>query len=246
VIYVVLGMHKSGTTLVSQILHHSGINMGEEIDPRVGYGQGDKYERESTWRLNEEILECNGKVSIDIPAPQNMVVRDDQEARMRAIIRGLDAQYQDWGFKDPRTSLVYPSWARVLPQHKIIAIYRPPEELFLRYRPKKLIRRYRDLPVAIKLVKRWCEHNSRLIEYLEGTPMEYLVLEYRRLMSEQKEFERLQAFVGQPLVDQRRKDLYRNRPDRQPAMVKLAAWWVEKQTGLNPEKITERLEDLRR
>ena len=32
VIYVVLGMHKSGTTLVSQTLHKSGVSMGPEFD----------------------------------------------------------------------------------------------------------------------------------------------------------------------------------------------------------------------
>mgnify|MGYP001063669191 CR=1 FL=1 len=31
-VFVVLGMHKSGTTLVSQILHRSGIEMGDADD----------------------------------------------------------------------------------------------------------------------------------------------------------------------------------------------------------------------
>lgn len=48
-IFVVLGMHKSGTTLVSQILHHSGIPMGDGFDENVTYDGGNKYERESTF-----------------------------------------------------------------------------------------------------------------------------------------------------------------------------------------------------
>ena len=44
VIYVVLGMHKSGTTLISQILHHSGVNMGgAEIETSRSYDEGNKY-----------------------------------------------------------------------------------------------------------------------------------------------------------------------------------------------------------
>jgi hypothetical protein len=239
-------MHKSGTTLASQILHHSGINMGEEIDPSIGYGQGNKYERESTWRLNEEILECNGRVSIDIRAPAELVIHPEQRRRMRAIIRDLNLAYPDWGFKDPRTCLTYPLWAEELGEHKLLAISRPPADLYLRYRSKKTLRRYRNLAVAMKVLNRWIEHNSRIVAYLEHTQMDYLVLEYRRLMVEQGEFERLQAFADRELVDQRRKDLYRHRPDRDPRALQFAAWLIEKGTGKNPEKIAARLEEFRR
>jgi hypothetical protein len=51
-ICVFLSMHKSGTTLVSEILHHSGINMGDDIDEHVSYDRGNKYEHESTLGLN--------------------------------------------------------------------------------------------------------------------------------------------------------------------------------------------------
>lgn len=30
-IYIVLGMHKSGTTLVASLLYKSGVNMGHDI-----------------------------------------------------------------------------------------------------------------------------------------------------------------------------------------------------------------------
>lgn len=244
-IYVVLGMHKSGTTLASQILHHSGINMGEEIDPQVGYGQGNKYERESTWRLNEEILACNGKPSIDIPAPGRLTMSPDQRRKMRAIIQDLNRRYTDWGFKDPRTCLTYPLWAEELGEHRLVVISRPPGELFLRYRPRRAYRRYQDLPVAIKVLNRWIEHNSLIAGYLEQTPMEYIVLDYRRLMAEQSEFDRLQAFVGHELVDRRRKDLYRHRPGRDPLALKLATWLVERQTGQSPAQIAARLDGFR-
>lgn len=244
-IYVVLGMHKSGTTLASQILHHSGIDMGEEIDPAVGYGQGNKYERESTWRLNEEILACNGKPSIDIPAPGRLLMTPEQRQKMRGVIQELSRKYPDWGFKDPRTCLTYPLWAEELGEHRLIVISRPPGELFLRYRPRKTLRRYQDLSVAIKLIHRWIEHNSLIAGYLEQTAMDYIVLEYRRLMAEQSEFDRLQAFIGRKLVDRRRKDLYRHRPKSEPLALKLASWLVEKQTGQSPAQITARLDGFR-
>ncbi len=43
-IYVIFGMHKSGTTLVAEMLHKSGINMGD-FDESVSYDIGNQYER---------------------------------------------------------------------------------------------------------------------------------------------------------------------------------------------------------
>ena len=246
-IYVILGMHKSGTTLVSQILHHSGINMGDDIDPHISYSQGNQYERESTWLLNEDILghQPLEVESIDTVAPDILQLTDAQRTGMHKIINECNEKYADWGFKDPRTCLTYPLWASELPQHKIIVIYRSPNELWQRYRPKHLYNRYLDPYVAWKLMCRWSEHNVNIMTYLQNTQVDFLVLEYRKLMSTQAEFDRLQAFVGMELNDRRRKDLYRHKSTKQFLSLNLATWLVRKQTKYDPVKIFEQLETLR-
>ncbi|MFO7539262.1 MAG: sulfotransferase, partial [Chloroflexota bacterium] len=208
-IYVVLGMHKSGTTLASQILHHSGVNMGENLENGVSYDQGNQYERESTWRLNEDILRANQQRSIDIRLPTNLQLTPEQQARMRQIIAASNHAYSHWGFKDPRTCLVYPLWASELPEHRLIVIYRDPTEPWPRYRPRHARNRYREPLLAWKYLQSWCEHNLRILAYLREASQPYLVLDYHRLVTTQAEFERLQQFLGMPLVDRRRPSLYR-------------------------------------
>lgn len=243
-IYVILGMHKSGTTLVSQILHHSGINMGGNIDAKVSYDRGNKYERDSVLELNLEILGLKGYEIIDFDAPGGLQITEDQRARMRKIIRDCNKAYVDWGFKDPRTALVYPMWASELPEHKIIAIYRPLGEIWPRFRYKPLLHFYKNPYRAWQLANRWWEHNSRLLDYLQNTSLEFIVLSYREFMTDDGEFDRLQEFVGKKLSDQRKKDLYRNRSEEY-LWVKIATWLVYKQTGYMPEKIIEQFEALR-
>ena len=55
--FIILGMHKSGTTLVSQMLHQSGIAMVSDVDDR-SYDQGNHFERLSTNMLNKQLLKC--------------------------------------------------------------------------------------------------------------------------------------------------------------------------------------------
>lgn len=245
-IYVILGMHKSGTTLVSQILHHSGINMGEDIDARIHYDQGNKYERQSTLALDMEILGLRDRYDpiIDLEAPKTLNMSAEQRARMREIVQSCNQAHTDWGFKDPRACLLYPLWASELPEHKIIVIYRLPAELWPRFRYKRLHYLYRNPSRAWKLIKRWCEHNASILTYLQNTRAEYIVLNYQEFMTDDAEFNRLQDFVEIKLDDQRKKDLYRSRLEEN-LLIKMATWLIQRKTGCSPAKIVEQFEALR-
>ena len=242
-IYVILGMHKSGTTLVSQILHHSGINMGD-IDTHVSYDRGNKYERASVVALNMEILGLKDHGIIGFKVPDKLELTRGQHDRMRAIIRDCNKAYIDWGFKDPRTALTYPVWASELPEHKIIAVYRPIAEIWPRFRFEPKHHAYKNPYRAWLLVKRWCEHNSRILSYLRSTGSEFIVLSYPDFMAGDAEFKRLQGFVGMELNDKRSKDLYRSRSDGYP-LIKTAAYLAHRGTGCTPEKMMEQFEALR-
>jgi hypothetical protein len=240
-------MHKSGTTLISQILHRSGINMGESIDPKVSYDRGNKYERLSTRALNLEILGLKDiytpSYDLDV-SPDAFQLTEDQRRRMREIIQRCNQAYPNWGFKDPRTCLVYPLWASELPEHKIIAVYRSPGEIWPRYRKKRLRHCYKNPSRAWKFMKGWCRYNSNVLSYLQNANLDFLVLSYGELMASDAEFNRLQEFVGIELNDQRKKSLYRNRTEEYP-LIEIATWLVHKQTGCTPGKIMEQFEALR-
>lgn len=245
-VYVVLGMHKSGTTLVSQMLHYSGINMVDEDVITKTYDQGYQYERESTWRLNELILDCPGTESIDIIPPRMLSMTAEERRDMRGIISQCAQDYgPDWGFKDPRTCLTYPLWAEELPEHKIIAIYRSVDELWLRYRHKRFYNRVRDPIQAWKVINRWREANVNLIDYLKSGERDFILLEYQKLMTTDDEFERLEKFVGRSLNDQRRKDLYRHKQTARSWPLELAKWMSDFRFRQHPDRIAQQLEGLR-
>lgn len=243
-IYVVLGMHKSGTTLVSQLLHHSGINMGSDLANGVSYDGGNQYERAATRRLNEAILQARQVRSIDVHMPEAPRLSAEQQACMREIITTCSQQHKHWGFKDPRTCLVYPLWAAELPAHRLIVVYRHPGEPWPRYRPRHARNRFREPFVAWKYLHSWCEHNRRILTYLQQATQPAIVLEYERLVTTQDEFARLQRFIGRPLADRRRPTLYRNHRRAYPVL-DAAAWLLEKQKGYHPEAIWQQLEASR-
>lgn len=243
-IYVVLGMHKSGTTLVAETLHHSGINMGDTIEIDISYDQGNKYERQTTLRLDMEIMGTQEFSALHLTAPSTLHLTEAQRTRMREIIQSCNDRYTHWGFKDPRASLVYPLWAEELPEHKLIAIYRPPEEIWPRFRYNGIWHFYTNPRRAWTFIQLWYEHNTNILSSLEETPMDSLVLSYQALMSTKTEFDRLQAFVGRDLQDLRKPGLYRSRVRTYPVLT-LVAWLYGQRVGRTPQQIIAEFERLR-
>jgi len=242
-IYVVLGMHKSGTTLVAQILHHSGINMIDDATTNMSYELGNQYERNSTRFINQKILNSEGKFSLNIAPPKELKI-SSEEHNMKSVIQSCNQKYLNWGFKDPRTCLTYPLWASELSEHKIIVIYRSANEMWQRYRDKSVRIKYRFPYASWLLYKRWCEYNALIINYLKNTSKDFIVVEYRKLMTTEAEFYRLQEFVGKPLNDQRQPDLYHHH-SKETILTRIASWLVHQQIGYQMRKVTETLESLK-
>ena len=197
-IYLVLGMHKSGTTMVARALHESGIPMGEGFRKGASY-QDLKYESGWAQGINDAILGVGrGAFSLTVTSRcLNGDAIDDQIAgKMRAGAERFSKQFADWGFKDPRSALTYPFWRDNLPAHRLIVVYRDPLSVWRRY--------YRFIgwlairrPFAV-----WDDYNRRILASLSRVEAkDVLYLSFDRLVSGREEWKRLDRFVGRELVD---------------------------------------------
>ena len=86
-IYVALGMHKSSTSLIAEVLHTSGISMLEDSSAgaRAGSYEANKHERVSFQRINIEVI--GKKSSLRLPGLSGISIDQPQRQRMTAAIR---------------------------------------------------------------------------------------------------------------------------------------------------------------
>lgn len=209
-IFIVLGMHKSGTTLISKILHDSGIMMLESSGVDGGYDAGNKMERASAKMVNNAILGSNNKFSLDITMPKKLNFGDVQQNMMRQMIQICADSNRDWGFKDPRTCLTYSLWRAHLESHRLVFIFRSPEEVWSHYWASA--RFYEKPKIFFKFIRRWCEYNSSgMLSALQSKENPCIFISYSELMASSKEWDRLQMFVGRQLHDSRSSKMYRQR-----------------------------------
>jgi hypothetical protein len=134
-IICVLGMHRSGTSLVARLLNLLGVDLGPEehlMKPGPANPAG-HWESEPISEINEDIfLRLGGSWAKPPPLPAGWE-RSPELAEHRQQARELiasDFSGSDlWGFKDPRTCLTAPFWQRLLPPMRYLICLRNPMDV---------------------------------------------------------------------------------------------------------------------
>ena len=115
-VVVVLGMHRSGTSLVANVLHHLGVHMGDRLLGPNEWNPYGHWEDLDFFELNAELLKAAGGDWAHPPAAG--VIEEVGRwfmPEMRHLVRWKASQgRQVWGWKDPRTALTAWVWQRAL------------------------------------------------------------------------------------------------------------------------------------
>ena len=117
-IVIVLGMHRSGTSTLSGVLHMNKVTMGtyQTFWPRP-LNQNPKgfYENYDFRNINDQMLKLSGydvkSYKTDIPSVQ---ANDKIYSKMRNLVQNCNFQFGDWGWKDPRTCLTVKYWFDII------------------------------------------------------------------------------------------------------------------------------------
>jgi hypothetical protein len=128
---VVIGMHRSGTSLAARLLNAMGCYAGEDDEmpaPDVFNPTG-YWEHRDVWALDEEILGSLDATWSE-PARADLSRLSDASRRAfveqaRAIARKLDA-HGTWMVKDPRLAILFPIWREALDDPMCVLAWREP------------------------------------------------------------------------------------------------------------------------
>ena len=118
-VILVVGMHRSGTSLATRALQALGVALGDNlaIEPAPDNAKG-HWEDRDLIELNKQVLAAlalqwdlvgaNDAALMDAPSLQPLV------EQAQALLRAKAAKHPVWAFKDPRTARLWPFWRRVL------------------------------------------------------------------------------------------------------------------------------------
>lgn len=177
----IVGMHRSGTSLVSALLQSGGLDIGQRL---LGAGAGNvkgHFEDLDFFQLHMQILKSQGLSSTGFTLQRAIPIAKRYIDRARALIAERRRRGIAWGWKDPRTTLFLDFWQQMLPEAHFLLLYRCPWDVvdsFLR-RGDKLFRESPSLAVRL-----WNHYNRLLLDFHDRFPQRCLCVEsYRAVQS---------------------------------------------------------------
>jgi len=126
---ILIGMHRSGTSLTAQCLSLSGVNMGDvQLQPDFSNSDGHFDDQEFLY-LHKDILRQNGLQDNGLFLKHPPRLNDYFKKRLQNMVGFKNSLRPQWGFKEPRTCLFIGHYLEVLPEAKLLVVYRPFEEV---------------------------------------------------------------------------------------------------------------------
>jgi hypothetical protein len=176
VIVCILGMHRSGTSLLARMVNFLGVDLGpeEHFLPAAADNPKGFWENQRLMDLNEEILRRHGGGWSQPPAfPPAWHLDpglDDLRRKGSAILAEDFGGARCWGWKDPRTCLTLPFWQDLLPPMRYVMALRDPVDV-----ARSLERRNRmPLEQGIGL---WLSYLESALVHASGKPRIFVFYE---------------------------------------------------------------------
>ncbi len=174
-IVVVLGMHRSGTSLCSHVLSALGFDMADDVGVNEGNQKG-HWERWELMDFNDRILALfdrswhSQKHSFAMPPawwadPRVRAIREE----MIAWLRPRMGERRRFGFKDPRVSILLPVWKEIFfeldLQPQFVLCLRSPNPV------ARSVAARGDVPGLLDPELRWLMYNARATAHLAADPV---------------------------------------------------------------------------
>ena len=135
---IIIGTHRSGTSIFTELLSHNGIFIGNDLRAH--------FESATFFSINEQLMR-KANATWSNPAPLCDALGDEREsfvqdakrlikknllsirskssfATLRDLVKLNLNYYSNWGWKDPRTCITLPVWLDIFPKATIIHIFR--------------------------------------------------------------------------------------------------------------------------
>ena len=196
-IICILGMHRSGTSVLARLLNLIGVDLGAEevltTEPVTDNPKG-YWEHHELTAISDAILKRHGgswhTPPLLPPGWETAEAIKDLRQRARKLIRDQFAGSRVWGWKDPRTCLTLPFWQQLLPDMRYIICLRNPVDV-----ARSL--EHRDHLSAEESSSLWLTYVSSALSHSEGKPR--LIIFYEDLMDDSyRELQRLADFLRMP------------------------------------------------
>ncbi len=173
-IYIVTGMHRSGTSALAGLLNRCGFALGSEREllQATAHNVKGHFENMSALQINDALLAMAGGSWGTLPSQEQIAAASQQSAdAMRNFCRSFSGNL----VKDPRFSLTLPMWHQYCPRiAAVIYCFRHPRAVALSLQKRSGF-------TLAKGLNLWREYNLRLVAALNQIQLPAVLVDYDHL-----------------------------------------------------------------
>ncbi|CAD5962652.1 sulfotransferase [Planktothrix agardhii] len=160
-VFIITGMHRSGTSLTASILQSAGVHIGRRLMEATEFNAKGYFENPDFFEFHLDAFRALG-VNIDgWTLEENLQINAPLIDRAKYIVEqnGLSSV---WGWQEPRTTLFLDFWAKLLPEARFLLIYRSPWEVAdsLYRRGDEMFQSQPELAI-----KYWQHYNQKILNF---------------------------------------------------------------------------------
>jgi hypothetical protein len=193
---VVLGMHRSGTSVLTRALAAAGVCLGDRLMPGLPDNPKGFFEDLDLTRINHDLLAELGCRwgTLQLPSWLTLPV-DRQSARIDQAVALMEKKFAHaplWGFKDPRVTRLLPFWRAALTKAGVAPLF-----VVANRHPLSVAAslRRRDRMPAAQALALWALHQLAGLEALLNDSA--LAVDYDDLIENPLlQFQRINRFLG--------------------------------------------------
>jgi O-antigen biosynthesis protein len=127
-VFIITGMHRSGTSLVASLFQNAGVDIGGNLlESDFGNTKG-YFEDVDFIDFHQKVLHSKGIYRNGWTCQGKMEVQEQFVVQAKDLLQQRSFK-QLWGWKDPRTTLFLDFWQNLLPEAFFVFVYRAPWEV---------------------------------------------------------------------------------------------------------------------
>ncbi|HEV2362712.1 MAG TPA: hypothetical protein VGS12_00790 [Caulobacteraceae bacterium] len=190
---IIVGFHRSGTSMLTRILHKAGLFVGEELLGGIPSNPYGHFEDKEILSFHDRVLGAQGFSWMFDGDADELVVPPGEEHWMRTFVGRRNSLHDKWGFKDPRVCLFLPQWSRVAESAMYVVVFRDflettqsllnrqSRDIILQQGDKNAhLRFWRDPGLALRM---WVSHNRAVLRFVERRRASVLCVRHRQLLA---------------------------------------------------------------
>ncbi|MDT9341051.1 sulfotransferase [Trichodesmium erythraeum 21-75] len=181
---IISSMHRSGSSLTASILQSAGLHIGRKLMKGNEYNIKGFFENLDFYEFHKNVLQSQGIDEDGWTLQEKIDVEESFQEKAREII-AKNSISENWGWKEPRTTLFLDFWSYLLPNAKFILIYRSPWEVVnsLYNHQYQIFQNQPEL--AIKL---WLHYNQKIIDFYNYAADRCLLTNIQTIINSQEVF----------------------------------------------------------